>query len=491
MIDPPRLRRFNILILVVCWLSVSLPAVLIPHTPVGEEAAIVQAGRDLNTSSDLAPEPGLPQWLARLTDFLSDAGADVLALRSLAVCAGLVTVLMSGALAARWFGRRTGLLAGLVAATSAGLSGAVWHSGVAIWLSAAVLTTVYWFSEIEFPREATDHRRFSRSWLPRGKSLSTAGLVSWLGITAALIGPAEIGIVLVLPLGVYLLRQRREATLEILRSRGWLVTAGLIVVAVSLGHLPGWPSQVTVTGLADSASLWAAGLVDGASRLDRLAELGRTVMPWGFLVPFGLWLTRHEALAIRNSRERLLLCVTLTAPLVSVLLFPELPNLIPAACCLWSVSAAVALNRIWLVATTTSQGQWRATLIPASRIGFSAAALLCILSGLVGEWSRPELLDDDFLSRVASTRNGEHLQIDVDAQDRVRVLSGLKNHSAGEAASHSRALVVSSPGQIANSAGDRPYRKLLESQHRAGQDDCLTLYEIGPSQIAAQPSEIR
>ena len=502
MIDPPRLRRFDIVILVVCWLSVSLPAVLIPHTPVGEEAAIVQAGRGLNTTTDDAADSDIPHWLAGLAALLSDAGAEALALRSLAVCVGLATVLISGVLAARWFGRRTGLLAGLIAATSAGLSGSVWHSGVAIWLSAAVLTTIYWFSEIELPRENSEHRGPTLRWLPRGKSLSIAGLVSWLGFTAVLIGPAEVGIVIVLPLGVYLLRQRREATLEILRSPGWLVTAGLFVAAVSSGHLPGWPSEVTVTRLADSASLWAAGLADGASRLDRLAELGRAVMPWGVLVPFGLWLTRHEALAVRHSRERLLLCVTLTAPLVSVLLFPAWPKLIPAVCSLWSLPAAVALDRIWTAATATSQRHRRATLIPVSRIGFSAAALLCILSGLVGEWSRPELLDDDFLSRVVSTRNGERLQIDVSAQDRVRVLSRLENPSDGEAiapadsemkkaASRSRTLVVSSPSRIADSAGHRPYRKLLESQHRAGQDDCLTLYEIGPSQIAEQPREIR
>lgn len=502
MIDPPRLRRFDIVILIVCWLSVSLPAVLIPHTPVGEEAAIVQAARGLNTTTDDAADSDIPHWLVGLAAFLSDTGAETLILRSLAVCAGMATVLICGALAARWFGRRTGLLAGLIAATSVGLSGSVWHSGVAIWISAAVLTTVYWFSEIEFPRENSEHRRPVLRWLPCGKSLSIAALVSWLGFTAALFGPAEAGIVIVLPLGVFFLRQRREATLEILRSPGWLVTAGLFVAAGAPGHLPGWPAEVTVTRLADSASLWASGLADGTSRLDRLAELGRTVMPWGVLVPFGLWLTRHEALAVRHSRERLLLCVTLTAPLVSVLLFPAWPKLIPAVCSLWSLPAAVALDRIWLAATTTSQSHRRATLIPVSRIGFSAAAVLCILSGLVGEWSRPELLDDDFLSRVASARNGGRLQIDVCAQDRVRVVSRLENESAGEAipsadadknaaASRSRTLVVSSPGRIADSPEHRPYRKLLESQHRAGQDDCLTLYEIGPSQIAEQPREIR
>jgi hypothetical protein len=500
MIDPPQLRRSDIAILAACWLSVSLPAVLHPHTPVGQEAAIVQAARDLSAGSGCSASSEVPRWLATLAGLFVGVEAEVLALRSLAICAGLVTVLLSGGLAARWFGRQTGLIAGLVAATSAGLSAAVWHSGVAIWLAAATLVTFRLYSEVAFPAESAEQSGQSRRSLTRTRSLRIAGVVSWLGFIAILVGPAEAGIVIALPLGTYLYRQRREATIEILRSPGWLV----IVAAVLLGHFPTWPTQLTMAGLADSVAGWATGLADGGTRLDRLGELGRTVMPWGILVPFGLWLTRHEALAIRYSRERLLLCATLAAPLASVLLFPARPNLVPAACSLWSLPAAVALNRIWQAATT-SELQRRATLIPAARIGFAAATVLCVLSGLVGEWSRPELLDDDFLGRVAAMRTAaERLEIDVDARDRVRVVSRLGNSAAlvsaagevtsaaqREANTRLRILVVSSPGRITDSTGRRAYRKLLESQHRAGQEDCLTLYETEASEIAARPREIR
>ena len=130
---------------------------------------------------------------------------------------------------------------------------------------------------------------------------------------------------------------------------------------------------------------------------------------------------------------------------------------------------------------------------------------MCVLSGLVGEWSRPELLDDEFLGRVASMRtSAERIEIDVDARDRVRVVSLLGDSSALvpaagvvtgaaqlEANIRLRILVVSSPGRIADSTGRRAYRKLLESQHRAGQEDCLTLYETEASEIAARPREIR
>lgn len=509
MIDPPQLRRTDVAILAACWLAVSLPAVLIPHTPVGEEAAIVQAACDLsaarNTSAGLLLEATHPSRLThptlalRLSALASlFAGAEVLALRGFAIAAGLVTVLLSGDLAARWFGRRTGLLAGLVAATSAGLSSAVWYSGVAIWLAAATVVTFRLFSGIAFEGEPTEHRAHLRRSLARARSLWIAGLIGWLGFVASVLGAVEVGVVVVLPLGIYLIRQRREVMAEILRSSGWLLVA-LLAVASLQGLLPNWSP---VAGSVGSLTEWVAGLADGSIRLERLSEMGRTVMPWGILIPVGLWLTRHEALAIRHSRERLLLCASLSAPLASVLLFPARPNLILGSCSLGSLSVAVALNRCWQVATT-SQLRRRDTLIPAARIAFAAAALLCILSAFVGEWSRPELLDEHFLSRVASMRNeGAQLEIDVDVQDRLRVLSQLENHAGRETHnsneasgpavdSRLRVLVVSSPDRIADSTGRRPYRKLLESQHRAGRDDCLTLYEIEASPIAMRPREIR
>lgn len=510
MIDPPQLRRTDVAILAACWLVVSLPAVLIPHTPVGEEAAIVQAAHDLSAGSgfpagpdgplleaahpSISTPPSLARWLAALASLF--AGAEVLALRGFAIAAGLITVLLSGDLAAKWFGRRTGLLTGLVAATSAGLSSAVWHSGVAIWLAAATLVTFCLYSNVASEGEPNEHHVPLRRSMSRARSLQITGMIGWLGFVGSVFGGVEVGVVGALPLGIYLIRQRREATVEILRSPGWLLVA-LLAVAASQGLLPS-PMADSVCSLSE----WVAGLADGDARLERLSDLGQTVMPWGILIPVGLWLTRHEALAIRDSRERLLLCASLSAPLASVLLFPARSNLILASCSLGSLSVAVALNRIWQVATT-SQLQRRDTLIPAARIGFVAAALLCILSAVVGEWSRPELLDDHFLSRVASMRNEEdRIEIDVDVQDRLRVLSQLKAFSAGKTHepnessgpavdSRLRVLVVSSPDRIADSTGQRRYRKLLESQHRAGRDDCLTLYKIEASPIAARPREIR
>lgn len=440
----------------------------------------MQAVRDWKAGSTAAPESNTPHWLVRLAALNPQEQSAVITLRGLAMFAGLMVVLLSASLAARWLGRRTGLLAGLVAATSLGLSAAVWHSGPAIWLAAATLLTIRLFSAIEFPSEPDRLRRLDRMTLARGRAVRVAAFVSWLGLAAVLFGPVEVVVLLVLPVAVFLVQQPGGAAIGFLRSPGWLIACGLVFAGVSYGFVD-WPSRLTAVHLAG-----------GATSLERLRELGRTVMPWGILVPLGLWLTRHEAIARRHSHERLLLCATLAGPLASVLLFPSRPHLVLAACSLWSLPAAVALDRIGLVAASRSAS--RTTPVPTGRIGFSAAALLCVLSGLITEWSRPELLDDEFLSRVAATREaGQRMEIDVDPRDRLRVLDQLGENPDNRGAENSlRVLVVSSPGRMRDSTRQRAYRKILESQHRAGSDDCLTLYAVEPSnQVAMRPAGIR
>jgi len=220
-------------------------------------------------------------------------------------------------------------------------------------------------------------------------------------------------------------------------------------------------------------------------------------MPWGLLAPYGLWRMRHEAIARRESRERLLFCISLTAPLFGLLLFPMRNDLILAASIFWSIPTAVALNQAWLVATSTDQKPLRQAMVPAGRIGFSAAALMCVLSSLVSEWSRPELKDEAFLAQVAAMReDGESLQVDLASNDRARVLLRLdevvQNSKKSESDSDSqgdslRVLVISSPERMEGSTDRHSYRKILQSRHRGGQKNCLTLYELAPSRLAAEP----
>lgn len=499
MIDPPRLRRSDIAILAAVWLAVSLPALLISHSPVGEEAAIAQSVRDLKNGEFKDSRLAAPRWLLEAVATIAPTSAETESLRGLALVVGLVTVVLTGQLAARWFGRRTGMLTGLGTATSAGLSSAVWQSGTAIWIAAATVATVWLFSAIDWPDPEAASDLSSREE-SRARSARTARFVIWLALATVLIGAANLLAVAGVSLLAFLLRQRRTLAVEILRSPAWLVTAALLTCAASLRLLPGWPDVVRSGGLTALASTWLAGIASGSARVDWLSEFGQAAMPWGLLAPYGLWRMRHEAIAVRESRERLLLCISLTAPLVGLLLFPMRNELVLAAGIFWSIPTAVALNQVWLVATSTDQKPIRQAIVPAGRIGFSAAALLCVLSSLVSEWSRPELKDEAFLAQVtAMCEGGESIQVDLHSEDRARVLLRLDEAAQSsqdtEAVSDSRGdglrvLVISSPERLEGSTDRHLYRKILQSQHRDGQKSCLTLYELAPTRLAAEPRPV-
>ena len=493
MIDPPRFRRSDIAILAAAWLAVSLPALLISHSPVGEEAAIVQSVRDLK-NGEAAGELAL-SWLLKAVATIAPVGAEAETLRGLALVVGLVTVVLTGQLAARWFGRRTGILTGLGTVTSAGLSSAVWQSGTAIWIAAATVTTVWLFSAIEWPDPEAASEASPREE-SRAKSARVAYFVIWLAVATILIGVGNLFAIAGVSLLVFLVRQRRTLAVEMLRSPAWLVAAALLVCAASLRLLPGWPDVAR----SDSLTMLVAGFASGSARLDWVSEFGQAAMPWGLLAPYGLWRMRHEAIARRESRERLLFCISLTAPLFGLLLFPMRNDLILAASIFWSIPTAVALNQAWLVATSTDQNPLRQTMVPAGRIGFIAAALMCVLSSLVSEWSRPELKDEAFLVQAAAMREaGESLQVELNSEDRARVIlrlgEAVQDLQDTEAESDSqdtspRVLVISSPERMEGSTDRHSYRKILKSRHRGGQKNCLTLYELAPSRLAAEPRPV-
>lgn len=497
MIDPPRLRRSDIAILAAVWLAVSLPALLISHSPVGEEAAIAQSVRDLKNGEAAGKLPA-PRWLLETVATISPISAETETLRGLALVVGLVTVVLTAQLAARWFGRRTGMLTGLGAATSAGLSSAVWQSETPIWIAAATVATVWLFSAIDWPDPdaASDLSPREES---RARSTRVARFVIWLALATILLGAANLLAAAGVSLLAFLVRQRRALAFEILRSPAWLVTAALLTCAASLRLLPGWPDVVRSGGLAALASTWLAGIASGSARVEWLCEFGQAAMPWGLLAPYGLWRMRHE-MAVRESRERLLLCISLTAPLVGLLLSPMRHELVLAASIFWSIPTAVALNQAWLVATSTDQKPLRQAMVPAGRIGFSAAALLCVLSSLVSEWSRPELKDEAFLAQITAMREGgESIQVDLHSEDRARVLLRLDEAAQSsqdtEAVSDPRGdglrvLVISSPERLEGSTDRHLYRKILQSQHRDGQKSCLTLYELAPTRLAAEPRPV-
>lgn len=513
MIEPPSLRRSDIVMLTLCWLAVSLPALLIPHAPVGQEAVIVQSVRELKTGlsepagagarvlNDI-PSPlnhagtdsPLPVWLPETVAGLSAFHAEVEMLRGLGMTAGLAIVLLTGLLAARWFGRRTGLLAGLVTATTAGLSGAVWQSGLAIWIALVCVITVWMFSAICWPDPCTQSD-LTPCQNARGRSVRIARFVTWLGLAAILVGVTNLlalcGVV------IFLVRQRRSLAIDILSSPAWLLAAALMTCGASMGVLPGWPGIIRDGGQA--ASSWLANAGNLSVRLDRLGEFGQATMPWGLLVPCGLWLIRHEAAADRGSRERMLLCTTLAAPLFCVLFLPGRPELVLGAIAFWSIPVAVALNHVWLIVRSNDPVALDRSLVP--QIGFTAAALFCLFCSLVGEWSRPELMDEQFLARVVAMQNaGQPIDIDLDGADRARVQIQLEDQfpplpkrpaTSAESVPGSRrplrVLVISSPDRIAGSTERFSYRKILESEHRVGSESCLTLYEVRPLQLAADP----
>jgi 4-amino-4-deoxy-L-arabinose transferase-like glycosyltransferase len=303
--------------------------------------------------SDASP---LMQWMAGL--LLPLTGDPIPALRASAVIGLILASLLTADLAAQCGGRRCGLLAGVVLLTTFGLAGDVVAGGHLIWLTAAVTAVVRLLAGIESEARHSTARAFrpvnyeSLFSTRNGQMLSLfllAGVVSIAADVTSLVA------VMFVPIGCWLLSRRREAAKKYIWLWGSL---GFAVVAVA------WPLAVSVR-TAGTQYVWQwlqLSAVTGWSPMEQAIALLECTLPWGVLVPVGLWATRHEALGDVNSRERLIWSLALCCPVAVLIIRPQHMDDCLAAAGAWSVLAAVGLE--WLINSVTQ----RLNLVDGDRV---------------------------------------------------------------------------------------------------------------------------
>jgi 4-amino-4-deoxy-L-arabinose transferase-like glycosyltransferase len=303
--------------------------------------------------SDASP---LMQWMAGL--LLPLTGDPILALRASGLIGLVLASLFTADLAAQCGGRRCGLLAGVVLLTTFGLASDIVAGGHLIWLTTAATAVLRLLAGIESEsRHSTARavRLVSCESLFSARSGQMLGLFLLAGIVSIAADITSLLAVMCVPVGCWLLLRRREAAKKYIWLWG---SVGFAVVAVA------WPLAVSVR-TSGTQYVWQwlqLSVVTGWSPMEQAVELLASTLPWGLLIPVGLWATRHEALGDLNSRERLIWSQALCCPLAVLIIRPQHMDDCLAAAGAWSVLAAMGLE--WLIDSVTL----RLSLVDGDRV---------------------------------------------------------------------------------------------------------------------------
>lgn len=293
----------------------------------------------------------LAQWLSAVSWGLFGVEGRIWPLRLPATLASIGTIVIVTQIAARWFGRATGMLSGLILATAGAFAGQAWRATDIPLLTLLCTATLAMFAMLEQARGARTFiaQQLWPSWLT-GRSWPMLAFFGLLGLTN-LAGPLWLGPICVsVPIvGCLIWNWDSQRSGRYLWLWGWLFA---IVIAF------GWPCRIAqqfpdawefwafdwrvrfvgqeaVAGAAVSKPIWFYG-----------AALPWLLVPWSLIVPAGIWMTRHEALAERYSPQRFLWCWGALWPIVAsfapgkqaLWLLPSLPA--------WSMLSALGL--LWL-----------------------------------------------------------------------------------------------------------------------------------------------
>lgn len=257
--------------------------------------------------------------------------------------AGMITVLLTGWIGARLFGREIGLLSGLMLATSYEFLHYSWLAEEDIYLAAAVLIGMAMFVQLEF-LSRNDRRIESHSFFGnRSASIWLFFLV--LGLTNLVKGLMFAAVMVGLSGGVWLLLSGEpKRILRYVWLWGWAlfaIAASWWVVAVSIRYpemLRIWTGdlQNRADGSLGRAPFWMYG-----------ETLLWTMMPWTIPAIIGLVQSFKKAWSVPASPERWLLCWSIVP-----ILFLSIPThkhhhyLVP---CLapWAMLGAIGGRTLW------------------------------------------------------------------------------------------------------------------------------------------------
>ncbi len=414
--NPPHLLRGDWPLLMGFGIALFLMT-LITQPPISDlSARQLQSVREMNVSGDwLVPTVGgapqldrvpVTQWTV-LVAMMSMSLPAIVAARWVTSMALSLTACLIASIGAQIFGRRVGLLAGLMTLTSSslldlvrsGLAEPVTTLSILLAIAAAIQADraedASTLKAVRFPASLVSDRPFS-VWLLFGALAFAAFCNGWQFLT----------VMVLVPLGFYILSGRRTSAL---RSAVWLwgwLGVGLV------GSV--WPLLVW-RRFPDVGALWAIGsLSDWLGYLDvdrfriRITQGGLTAMnvaaTWGIIVPVGMWWLRHDGLGNRRSSARLVWTVASIGPAAAVVFCEQPRALLLSSLVWWNLIAAVGLERT--VAATVSllrdwamQQKLRVTLplIPINR-PVLATAFGCFLLGF-----GPLLWSDVFGTRTATS----------------------------------------------------------------------------------------
>lgn len=288
--------------------------------------------------------PPLPQWITVGIASVFGRCDQEWIVRIGPVLMGTLTVLLVAWMAAGWYGRSIGLLAGLCTATITELLRYAWSSEDEIFLCALVTVAIALFARLEFfGGLRAEHEPF------RFFGLRPWG-VFWffvvLGGTNLAKGLVFGTVITVVPLAGYLIWN-----FDFTRMRAYLWFWGwLAFLAVAAA----WPIVVSQR-YPDAFQVWfydQVGRVSGDYTAINQpwwyypARLPEILGLWVAVAPFGLWATARSAWGERYSPARLIWCWALLVPAVLSIPGGKHHHYLLHAVAPWGVLSAIGL--VWL-----------------------------------------------------------------------------------------------------------------------------------------------
>lgn len=267
--------------------------------------------------------PPLPQWITVLlaTPFGRCDSVGIVRIGPMLV--GTCVVLMTAWMAALWFGRSLGLLAGLVLSTTLEFTRYSWLAEDEIYLCGIVTTVVALFVKTEFGGGQAPLAMAGQSWL-RSMLTTLFGSRS-LWFTAFFIALGATNLVKGLAFGTVMASIACCAflvlSLDPQRISKYIWVWGIVLF---LAVMFAWP-LAAYSRYPDAFDVWHFDLF-GRLR-GSYKEINEPIwyypvnllwmlLPWTFVIPLGLFATRTAAWRDRTSPERFLWCWAFLVPMV-------------------------------------------------------------------------------------------------------------------------------------------------------------------------------
>jgi hypothetical protein len=397
----------------------------------------------------------------------------IVLIRSLMAAAFVGTVLSISALGTEWYGRRVGLMSGLITATLFGLCAQVWQSDASIVLAVLPIWIVRLYARLDL---STGWRLRATRIRLVGNRAAFAAFCALVAVSILLVDHQVVLLSMLAPLLIAVPARLRPLTWFVLFL---LVAAGPISLSLMSGnsahHL-----------LAES---WAQlSSFSGQNKMSATSLLSFAGI-WGPMILIGLWVTRHEALGGKTSRERLLWSWALIPPITG-LLHSSLANSLIVVAGAWGLIASLGVTHAWN-SLVRRIPRLRAESSRLARIGFAAAGVVCVFIGFRESTNRADRMDAVFFAQIRHEVNDrEQLLVDpsIDPPRQAFALYHLSNNSRTEFPAHLQSHLFVVAAETARERLERLGRVDILLQSDADQHDGtrLTLFRIATPALATE-----